>query len=585
MAKMIPSEIGYYALKSAENEMFNSLSKLPDDYYVFHSYRIVSIIGNKVNENEADFLIFNPKYGCLVVEAKNGHVYRDETGNWHYSNGDRMKDPFDQACSSMYSLLNKLMEQMNGTKYYSMINKCKFLFAVWFPSYLQKQIEDANFGPNINKRLILTRDTLNNPLTSIEAIMQEMQKMHVVYKEPEIIENASNYQHALTKDESIELLKNVLCPSFDIIPNRRKEFEMETYSKLLDEQYIILDYLSAQKSAAISGASGTGKTFVALERARRLSGYGNKILFLCYNTNLKKHFEDNYKMQNVDFYTIDGFACKICKTSEANYFMLKEALLNQIVMGTFEYKHILVDEGQDFGIPDIANSGILDLLAEFGTKAEGASFFIFYDKNQLVNGSKQLPSYLQNVDSKLTLYKNCRNTKKIADTAYSLIDLSPQTYKGALSGEEPKFIFYDSVEELRKRVDNVVNKLCKDAQYDKVILSCKGLNNQSLRDFVDTQGNYRADDGKKVKLYSVSTFKGLEADIVILIDVDPTCFEEGNVTFYVGASRAKKSLYVFVNINDSELNSILENRFPKSYPLKDKRQQIVLALHGILNKS
>ena len=60
MAKMIPSEIGYYALKSGENEMFASLSKLPDDYYVFHSYRVVSMIGNDVNENEADFVIFNP---------------------------------------------------------------------------------------------------------------------------------------------------------------------------------------------------------------------------------------------------------------------------------------------------------------------------------------------------------------------------------------------------------------------------------------------------------------------------------------------------------------------------------------------
>ena len=580
MAKMIPSEIGYYALKSGENEMFASLSKLPDDYYVFHSYRVVSMIGNDVNESEADFVIFNPKYGCLVIEAKNGHVYRDENGDWHYSDGTRMKDPFDQACSSMYAIINKLKE---NSKYRSMISRCKFLFSVWFPAYTSKQIEEADFGPNINKNLILSKDTLIDPTPSVEFIMQEIQKLHVVYKQPEIIEDASNYKHGLTKEESLELFKNVLCPSFDIVPNRRKEFEEETYSKLLDEQYIILDFLSAQKSAAIAGASGTGKTFVALERARRLSGYGNKILFLCYNNNLKKHLEENYKMPDVEFYTIDGFACKICKTSEANYYQLKEAIENQIILGQFEYKHILVDEGQDFGIPDIESSGVLDLLADYGTNSEDASFFIFYDKNQLVNGSKQLPTYLQNVDSKLTLYKNCRNTKKIADTAYSLIDVKPQTYNGALKGDDPKFVFYSSLEELRKRVDNVISNLSKDSQYDKVILSCKGLENESLHDFVDQKGNYKTDDGKKVRLYSVSTFKGLEADNVILIDVDKNCFDEGNVTFYVGASRAKKNLYVFVNVSDEELSNILETRFPKSFKKKDKKQQMVLAMHGVLN--
>ena len=584
MAKMIPSEIGYYAQKSGENEMYAALSKLPDDYYVFHSYRVVSMIGNDMNENEADFLIFNPKHGCLVIEAKNGHVYRDENGDWHYSNGDRMKDPFDQACSSMYAITNKLKEQMDGSKYYSMISRCKFLFAVWFPAYSSKQIAESNFGPNINKRLILSKDTLFDPTPSVENIMQEIQKLHVIYKEPEIIEDASNYKHNLSKDESLELFKNVLCPSFDIVPNRRKEFEEETYSKLLDEQYIILDFLSAQKSAAIAGASGTGKTFVALERARRLSGYGSKVLFLCYNSNLKKYLEDNYHMPDVDFYTIDGFACKMCKTSEANYYQLKEALETAIALDTFEYKHILVDEGQDFGQVDIESSGVLDLLADYGTNYDGASFFIFYDKNQLVNCSKQLPTYLQNVDSKLTLYKNCRNTKKIADTAYSLINVNPQTYKGALKGDDPKFIFYSNIDELRKRVDNIINSLSKEKEYDKVILSCKGLDNESLKEFVDEKGNYKTEDGKKVKLHSVSTFKGLESDSVILIDVEKNCFDKDNVTFYVGASRAKKNLFVLVKTTDDELNHILETRFPKSFQRKDKRQQLVLAMHGVLNK-
>ena len=151
-------------------------------------------------------------------------------------------------------------------------------------------------------------------------------------------------------------------------------------------------------------------------------------------------------------------------------------------------------------------------------------------------------------------------------------------------GDDPKFIFYSDIEELRKRVDNVINSLSKEKEYDKVILSCKGLDNESLKPFVDEKGNYKTEEGKKTKLYSVSTFKGLESDSVILIDVDKNCFDRDNVAFYVGASRAKKNLFVFVKTSDEELKQILETRFPKSFQRKDKRQQLVLAMHGVLNK-
>lgn len=579
---MIPSEIGYFETRSAENEMYVALSKLPDDFYVFHSYRVLEMTNNEINENETDFLVFHPSYGCLVIEAKNGHVSRDENGDWHYSSGTKMKDPFDQACTSMHSILNKLRESSDGTRWSSYVSKCKFLFCVWFPAYSEKQIQEASFGPNISKNLIIPKEALSDPLPYIKRIMEEMQRLHVVYKEVEIIDGGPGYKHMLDKDNSIDFFKNVLCPSFDIVPNRKKEYESLTYLRLLREQYIILDFLSGQKSAAISGASGTGKTLVALERARRLSGLGNKILFLCYNNNLKVYLETNYPMADVKYYTIDGFACMMCDSSEPNYYKLNEKLENDIVSETFPYKHILVDEGQDFGRDKIDDSHVLDTLAEYGTSGDQTSFFIFYDKNQLIN-SKRLPSYLQNVDSKLTLYKNCRNTKKIADTAYSLIDLKVVTYEGALKGEDPRFIFYSTPEELEKRLDNVIEALAKDKDYDRVILTCKGTDSHSLTANTDKRTNlYKSLSGKKTKLYTCSTFKGLEADSVIMIDVGASSFDTGNLSFYIGASRAKKNLFVFVCLSDYELNQVLEKRFPNSFPKKDKRQQIALAMHGIL---
>ena len=44
MAKMIPDTPRECNAKSHEVEMFRELEKLSDDYYVFHSFEIVSII-------------------------------------------------------------------------------------------------------------------------------------------------------------------------------------------------------------------------------------------------------------------------------------------------------------------------------------------------------------------------------------------------------------------------------------------------------------------------------------------------------------------------------------------------------------
>lgn len=120
---------------------------------------------------------------------------------------------------------------------------------------------------------------------------------------------------------------------------------------------------------------------------------------------------------------------------------------------TFEFQHIIIDEGQDFCADRIDESEILELFYQYGEGSLGnseTSFFIFYDKNQLVNSSKTLV-YISNVDSKLTLYQNCRNTKNIANIAYSLINAEPILNKMAWNGDIPILIGYRGEQELAKK--------------------------------------------------------------------------------------------------------------------------------------
>ena len=120
----------------------------------------------------------------------------------------------------------------------------------------------------------------------------------------------------MTEGEFKLLLDSVLCPTFNLIPSPKAlnialEREMK---QLLREQYRILDFLEDQETAVVNGAAGTGKTMLAVEKARRHSENDEKVLFLCYNRmlcdsliedytkNKDKSFREQYR--NVDFKTI-----------------------------------------------------------------------------------------------------------------------------------------------------------------------------------------------------------------------------------------------------------------------------------------
>ena len=606
MAIMIPSEGGYFDPSSKEKEMFDALSKLPDDYYVFHSYRIVNIIPDKgLNENEIDFLVFNPNYGCLFIECKN-RTMRSDGRKWQFldrSSGTEkwcdMHDPFDQAFSGQHNLFNKFRELYPN--YRNIINSCKFLVAVWLPKYRKDQINEANFGANIAKEIIMTKEAMYDPAETerqVSNLMKRMDKVHLVCKfEEEIIEEGPGYKHKLSYPDAMLFFKKVLCPTFKTIVNVKKDFE-DTYLELLEEQYVVLNFLAHQRTAAISGGGGTGKTLVAVHRASLLDENGESVLFLCYNRNLCDDLirKNGSKLKNVDFYTLDSFGCQKCNTTldKMSYYDLKDVLENEIVDGIFKYKHIIVDEGQDFGRRSDKEtnikSDILELLSEYGAGNYGnddTSFFIFFDKNQLVN-TKELPVYLNNVDSKLTLYRNCRNTKNIAATAYSLLPSAPIMHQRAWNGETTKFIFYSGRDEMKKRLDKLIEELAKEASSDRVIISCSAsLDYSVIKDNMATEPDGRThcykSNNRRTPLYTCPTFKGLEAEDVIIIDINNDSFAAGNCDFYVAASRAKKRLYIFIDKDNVNVEDVLSQRFPKAYDVKDIEKKLALAMHGVKN--
>ena len=66
MAHMIPATPKEFGERSHEGDVFNALKKLPDDYYVFHSFRITDVNDNVFHESETDFVIYNRTLGVWI---------------------------------------------------------------------------------------------------------------------------------------------------------------------------------------------------------------------------------------------------------------------------------------------------------------------------------------------------------------------------------------------------------------------------------------------------------------------------------------------------------------------------------------
>lgn len=548
MATMLPSIPREYTLESKEGLMFDALKNgLPDDYFVFHSVKLLQEEENLIRESECDFIVYNRHKGLLFIEAKAGGGIRYIDNTWYYTSGKEMAHggPYNQASASKY----KYRDIINKSPYYKMLFRCKLLHAVWFVDIKRKDLGKVNLPPEASEDITLTYESLGNPLADIERIYS----LEYNYKKERITRTD------ITDTEEDYLLRTKLCPEFKIFAPATfmKDVMNNIFNRMLKEQESLLNYLVDQHTAVINGAAGTGKTMVAIEKANRCAANGDKVLFLCYNKRLSQWLKDKHSIEHVEYYTLDALACSLCKTSKADYEKMKlrlDALYNN---DEFPWKHIIIDEGQDFGKENIDECDILDKFKEIIELMEG-DFYIFYDNLQNVQGEK-IPGYIANADCKLTLYRNCRNTEQIAVTSLRPIsDRKPKMIDGAITGVPTRLHYLTENNGITAIMNSIIDSY-KGKDYDSfVILTCETEDKSILAGSIK-DGKY-----KKIDFDTCRKFKGLEADVVILVDVTKELFNEKNVQrFYVGASRAKFQLDIIASMDDDDCREVLETYFKR----------------------
>jgi len=543
MAQMIPNDVSTYEFHGSfgERNVYSALERLPSEYIVFHSVHWhKKTPKGSIKWGESDFTVFHPKRGLLVIEVKSGGIEHSE-GKWTQINSItqeryRMKDPMVQAERSKFTF-SDLMASANDDLHPYWIEA-----GVWFPSV--NAIANADLPPAYSSGNVLFEKDLSNPLRSIEKVFE----YYGMHEKPYYSQN------------DVDFVIKVLSPKFDAIPSLTVRLAEQTYmfNRMTQEQSYLLDYLEEQKVAAIQGGAGTGKTMLAVEKAKRLS-LNDKVLFLCFNKLLLDFLKGTYGdiLHNVDFYNLPALVCKQKNVSDCDGNSGISEYLNDFDKYAWPYKHIIIDEGQDFLEEHIT---LLSAIAELN---EGC-FYVFYDKNQLVQQRHSL-EWVQTIECRLVLSANCRNTKNIATTSNKSIGIDNVKMRVDIPGSKPNFHITRSKDQLCERIHSIIRNYTDNGLLKKqiVLLTAKTEESSLLRNS-SSVGAYHlsreiADGG--ILFTSARKFKGLESDVIIMVDVDDDTFnnDEARRVFYVGASRAKHYLEIVAVLNDEQISLVSEN--------------------------
>lgn len=555
MARMLPKAVSPETVSGAERALFQRIrDELSNDWTVLHSLGMA--IHDAKPWAEVDFVLIGPP-GAICLEVKGGLVSRQD-GIWyttpqHGPNAgkrERLKEsPFEQVGSASAQLfrvfertLPKMRDAITG-------------FAVATPD-----VRWTISGPDVDPLLVYDQEDALKPF---EAFVDR-----VVRRWTERL--GSNWHRPLTslgRDDKRHLVESIRG-DFHLAPSLRATADAADRElvRLTDEQCALFQRLAGNPRVIARGGAGTGKTLIATDEARRLSSEGKRVLFACYSKNLAMEVQRALAdASGVTARTLHAVMFEIVETAgrsselpdvdeEDLFALFLPELALDVLLHEDEprFDAVLIDEAQDLLRPEYLD--VIEALAG-GDLAAGCWRF-FLDPNQNVFGgiaSEGVDRIRKAAAVDWPLTVNCRNTAPIA-TQVALLSGVPLTHVLAPDGPSVEIAWYGSEEEqvelIRKRLAALraegfhasqLTVLSRNTRQRSVARHDLG---QVLTDVSRGEGD-RTTDGAIFS--TTASFKGLESDVVLLADVDDLHSVDGLASVYVGASRARVALFVYLS--------------------------------------
>ena len=301
MAVMYPRTLLEDDLKSrAEGKVFDALEeRLGDGWEVFHSVGwVVRDKEQGSDDGEIDFVIAHPERGVLCLEVKGGGI-ECKHGEWfgiHDGVREGIRDPFAQAIDHTYAMRRKLggMPAKGG-------GELLIGHAVAFPDI---SVHGLVLAPDAPPELIVDRNDM--------ATIDEAVERALAYHRPDGAKQVGPGANGMKK------LREILAPEIRIEVPMAERFldEEEKLITLTHDQALLLQRHGREKRMVVTGPAGSGKTMLAVERAKRVAAKGSDVLFVCFNRRLRDHLRKAEKDSGIYFNTFHGLCVALAKRAE-----------------------------------------------------------------------------------------------------------------------------------------------------------------------------------------------------------------------------------------------------------------------------
>jgi hypothetical protein len=530
---MLPTE------SSAERRLYEGfLSQLADEYVVYHSVEWVLAPdepNGQVVQGECDFLIAHPEDGLLVLEAKAGGVsYNRQSRQWRQAgrgNDHILEDPFQQARGEMDSLVEILEHQPNWDR--------------WRPSYgygvaLPDAIFDHDASEEARADWVIDKDDMDRLTDRVKEVM-----------------GVWRHRNRHFGRAGMEALQAALGIRVEVRSPLRFEHDEgdRRIVELTDDQTYVLSYVRKLHRAAVVGPTGSGKTLLATQLAKRLAESGNETLLTCINDRLAGYLRDTTgTVRHLDVRSFHELCTTLAEEAglpvpppprdpekSGSYF---EVMLPGLLAEAAEklgprFDAMVVDEAQDF------LADWWPILMKLHTHSEDGFLFLFADSNQRTRRGSQ-PKDM--VKLWFPLPTNMRNTKPIHEFVSVFHQGEGTPEASDANGPPVEVISYREPGELTHLLVIVLKNLEDQGVplKDIVLLTPDEAAVGELGGTGKLNGYRLSAEAAPGTLLSntIQSFQGLERPVVILAGIGPGSDEELAKVLYTGGSRARNHLIV-----------------------------------------
>ena len=537
----------------AEATVFEALKRgLPDDWYLYASLPLLE--RDRAAESECDFVLLHRLSGLYVIECKGFGVERRGDGYWYRRDPDGSEkklreSPFEQAqrgVKQLVEVLRRRWREDSGGADLPFVHG----HAVALP-WVRGQRNGLPL--NVEPELLLDADGLDQPLHFVQQLAAFWRRTHRAAPRP------------LDEVAFTRFRKHVLLPRTHLSPTMSGLFAADgrQLQQQTDEQIRVLSGLLSQQHQVVTGPAGTGKTLLGLEAARRFAESGLRTLLVCFNRGLGEALEARVQAwdDTAAGRTTAGNFHKVCEDALPSlgrklevpagppdavraYFehTLPLALFDAVAAGhVLPWQAIVVDEAQDFH-PDWWS--ILENVT-----TPNARWLVLADKEQDIFGRG---NEFHADWPRFQLTFNLRSSQALGRFVSAASGMTLDHLANAPEGLPPQVERQAPGKPTVERLERLVADLLgREGFYPAqiVILSPHTRARSSLAGRTDVAGHPLVDhthgDRDALLHTTIGKFKGLEADVVILIDFDPDDKLCRPAMRYVAASRARHMLYVF----------------------------------------